>query len=181
MRAFWKKDGVVCVKLKDDLFTLAQMVDGTAYMRFYAIFRREDAWKGVDLNAVSALFCVPVGNVLLQKLCVRRVPADEVAPSHVPFERYFIKPHLNYEGPFVFRGGKLIDLGEYAEGDSTRAPIVIPDLNVKDHREVIHKHELTNMWGDKDTALRLIHFFETGVDRNDLKENVFPELRAANA
>lgn len=101
MRAFWKKDGVVCLKLKENLYTLAQMVDESAYMRFYAISNHEDVWGKIDLNTVAPLFCVSVGNALIQHLGVRRVPDKEVIPSHAPFERYFIKPNINYEGPFV--------------------------------------------------------------------------------
>ncbi|MET3118844.1 hypothetical protein AAKU64_003079 [Undibacterium sp. GrIS 1.8] len=176
MRAFWKKDGVVCLKLKENLYTLAQMVDESAYMRFYAISNHEDVWGKIDLNTVAPLFCVSVGNALIQHLGVRRVPDKEVIPSHAPFERYFIKPNINYEGPFVYLGGKLIDKGENAQEDMTRAPVKISDLSVSKHLDVIHQHELTPMWGDKDSAARLIHFFETGENFNGLKEAVFPEL-----
>jgi hypothetical protein len=177
MRAFWKKNSLVCLKIRNDLFTIGQMVDHSAHMRFFDIFSKEDSWANIDLNSKTSLFCVPVGNVVVQKLATRSIPASEVQPSSTPFERYFIKPHINYRGTPLFLGGSLVDLGPEGEIDSTVAPRIIENLDIKSHLTEIRKHELTNMYGDLDIAKRLCNFRETGVDRNELKEQIFPEFR----
>ena len=173
MRATWKRDGVFSMQIAEECWTLGQMLR-SPYSRFFDVFRQTDHWGGIDLNREKALFCVAVGRVVLQRLGHRVVTSNEATPSRIPFERYFIKPHVNYNGPPLFLGGNLVDLGQDGELDSPTAPIAVRDLNLIDHRDVICKHELTNMWGDKDIAARLLRCYQTGSDRNMLKEEVFP-------
>ena len=181
MRAFWKQDGVISLKLRDDLYSLAQMVNSIAKMRFYNIFKAKDEWLGTDFNQVESLFCVSVGNVVIQRLGVRRVPPKEVTPSSAPCERHFIHLGDNADGyrlrgEFIWKCGRLADLGEGAQTVGYQAPTLIPDLTVKEHREIILQHECTNMFGDRNVSERLLHYHETGVNRNCLKEAAFPDL-----
>ena len=145
-------------------------------MRFYKIKNNSGIWKNTDLNKVESLFCVTVGNVVLRNLVREKITDKTVIPSNEPFEKYWINVHLNYDGGFPFKGGKLIEMGPDVE--STTAPVIIENLDINHDRKIIEQYELINMWGDTDLSERLIHFFETGIDRNPLKEKVFPGLNA---
>lgn len=175
MRATWKRDGVFSLKIADRGYSLAQMLR-LPFVRFYAILRSTDEWNGVDLNHERPLFCVSVGKVVLQRLGHRMVPNAEVTPSHAPFERYFIRPHVNYNGPPLFLGGDLVDLGADGEEGSSKASIVTPNLDPNRHREIIMSHELTGVHGDNHIIDRLVPFFDTGIDHDRAKEQVFPSL-----
>jgi hypothetical protein len=181
MRAFWKKDSVISLKLKNDLYTLAQMANTVSKMRFFNIFKDDDVWESIDLNSLDSLFCVSVGNVVIQRLGHRRVTLDEVKPSRLPCERFFIDPFENYDGynlrgEFLWRGGRLVDLGEGSLGIARSAPTLTPNLSLEQHREVIKKFELSGMWGAEQILNRLMRCYSTGVNQDPMKEKVFPGL-----
>lgn len=181
MRAFWKKDCVVSLRLTGDLYSLAQMVNTVSKMRFYNIYKDRDEWGGTDLNNVEPLFCVSVGNVVIQRLGQRRVPPKEVVPDRKPCDRLFIDPFENIEGynlrgEFLWRGGRLVDLGEGSMGIARSAQTVIQKLSFEKDRDAIEKYELSGMWGADQIANRLLTFRSTGINRDPMKAKVFPEL-----
>jgi len=180
MKAIWKKNKVISIKLDDNLYTLAQMVNHTAKMQFFDIFNEEDEWD-VNLNEVDDLFLLDVANVVIQKLGVRKVSEKTVVPKVGNYNHLFIKPHMNAEGlrlrnEFMWRGGDLIDVGEDLEKSSYYAPIVVHDLTASEHRELILKHELTNMYGDKNVQNRLLKFYEKRINEEPMKRKIFPDL-----
>lgn len=77
---------------------------------------------------------------------------------------------------FPFLGGKLIDLGPSGNVGITLAPVIQEDLDLPKDRQIIENVELTNMWGNEDLSDRLQRFFDTGINRDDLKFEVFPGL-----
>ncbi|CAI8969061.1 Immunity protein 26 [Pseudomonas chlororaphis] len=174
-RIVWKKGDVVSVKLRDDSFTLAQMLTSPV-MRFYAVHNTDNVWEDVDLNHERILFSVFVGAVVLKSMVVDKVKNKTVVASGVLPGSTWIKPHMNFEGGFPWRGGKLIDLGPESDQSMTQAPVLKEHLVLPEDKTIIAQVELTNMWGDKDLADRLNRFFDTGIDRDDLKFEVFPEL-----
>jgi hypothetical protein len=181
MRAFWKINSVVSLKLEENLFSLAQMANHSAFMCFFDVFNETDSWKGTDLNKSKQLFCVPVGNIILKNLGQRRVPADEVTPSAGPFPRYYIDPLDNSEGyrlrrEFMWRGGRLVDCGSNLETDPYYAETVVASLTIEKHREEILQYELVNMYGDKDVQMRLIGCRTKGENQNPMKKDLFPGL-----
>ncbi len=177
MRAFWQEDAVILLKLREDLYTVAQMMPkGTARLRFYKIFHTDPNWKDINLNEAESLFTLPIGNVVIQKLGVKRLKPDEVMPSSKPYERFIIFPKENYGGDFTWRGGKLVDTGDRGQDSAWRAPVVIEDLTVEEHKEIILQHQLGNFWGADDLAERLIHFYEKEFDFDALKNRIFPGL-----
>nr|NYT99316.1 hypothetical protein [Stenotrophomonas sp. SbOxS2] len=76
----------------------------------------------------------------------------------------------------LFFGGRLIDLGAGNDICVTQAPVVKQGLSIEEDREAIERYELTNMWGNHDLQDRLIRHFTSGVNRDDLKFEVFPDL-----
>ena len=186
-RVVWKKNDLVNIQLRDDLYTIGQMLASSA-MRFYDISNTDGIWNDVDLNNVKPLFTVFVGRIINKYLIHSKIKSPTVIPSSEPYERYWIQPytimdgdHYNgdhYKGDFsfVFLGGKLIDNGANGEKGITNAPIIKEDLTLPKDRDLIEKYELTSMWGDGDLRDRLCRYFDTGINRDDLKFEVFPEL-----
>ncbi|MBP5078789.1 hypothetical protein HUS84_33915, partial [Pseudomonas chlororaphis] len=81
-RIVWKKGDVVSVKLRDDSFTLAQMLTSPV-MRFYAVHNTDNVWEDVDLNHEQILFSVFVGAVVLKNMVVDKVKNKSVVASGV--------------------------------------------------------------------------------------------------
>ena len=181
-RVVWKKNDLVNIQLRDDLYTIGQMLVSPA-MRFYDISNTDGIWNDIDLNNVKPLFRVYVGNVINKYLIHSKIKSPTVIPSSEPYERYWIQPYTaidddHFKGDInsVFSGGKLIDVGANGEKSVTHAPIIKEDLTLPEDRNLIEKYELTNMWGDRDLRDRLCRYFDTGINRDNFKLNVFPGL-----
>lgn len=169
-RVVWKEGDLVSLKLRNDLYTIGQMLR-RPYMRFFDLRRPDGQWKGVDLNQVKTLFTLTVGNVVLQDLVDQKIKDKSVKPSHEPLERYWIRPRLGFDGGFPFKGGDLVDVDPNV--GYVDAPIVKGNLSIGRDSDVIAKHELVNMWGAHDLAERLIRYFETGRDHDPMKQKAF--------
>lgn len=181
MRSFWKKDAVISIKLNEECYSLAQMVNGNAQMRFFPIFKEVDRWAGVDLREMEPLFSVFIGNVVIQKLGQRRIPTEEVNPGDASCDRIFIEPISNAEGyrlrnEFWDRGGNLVDLGEGARLAGCDAPVVKQKLNINEDFDLIQGKELTNMWGDRNVKRRLLMKRDKNINIDQFKFFVFPGL-----
>lgn len=188
-RIIWKSGDLLSIKLRDGLFTIAQMLT-SPLMRFYDISDNDGQWRHVDLNQVAPLFRVMVASRLINKYLVHEKVKDKtVIPSCMSFERYWIDPYTSldkfYPGyywkrdgknSFPFMGGKLIDLGPNEDFSVTEAPVIKENLQLPQDREIIEKYELTPMWSHEDLGARLIRYFDTGINRDDLKFEVFPGL-----
>ncbi|ABS46467.1 MULTISPECIES: hypothetical protein [Yersinia pseudotuberculosis complex] len=183
-RIIWKVGDLVNIKLRDDLYTIGQMLTSPA-MRFYKISNGNGVWEDIDLNKVEVLFRVFVGNVVNKHLVKDKIDKKSVVASDKPYEPYWIKTYTltmdgeHYKGDrfsFPFLGGKIIDLGPDGNVSVTQAPIIKEDLALPQDRELIEKYELTNMWGHEDLSDRLCRYFDTGINRDDLKFEVFPGL-----
>ncbi|MDR0746516.1 MAG: hypothetical protein LBE89_01345 [Helicobacteraceae bacterium] len=181
----WKSGDLLNIRLRDGLFTIAQMLT-SPIMRFYDISSNDGQWEHVDLNQVTPLCRVMVASRLINKYLVHeKIKNKTLIPSHMPFERYWIKtyslldkfyPGRNCKNSFPFMGGKLIDLGPNEDFSVTEAPIIKENLQLPQDREIIEKYELTPMWSHEDLGARLIRYFDTGINRDDLKFEVFPGL-----
>jgi hypothetical protein len=177
-RIQWKENSLVSLKLREDLYTIA-LLKRSPYMWFFDISYSHGNWENVDFDKPSPLFCVLVGRAVTQKLAVEKI-SDKFFESlkALAIPSQWIKPLDNTADwqvdNFPWRGGRLIDLDP--EVGSVDSPIVIPELDVRKHRDLIETCELTNMWGDQDLSDRLCRYFEAGVNRDDLKFEVFPGL-----
>jgi len=183
-RIIWKAGDLVNIKLRDNLYTIGQMLISPT-MRFYDISNTDGIWEDIDLNKVNPLFGAFVGNVINKYLVTEKIKVKSVISSNKPYESYWIKPYTltmdrkYYKGDrfsFPFLGGKIIDLGPDGNVSVTQAPVIKEDLTLPQDRELIEKYELTNMWGHEDLSDRLCRYFDTGINRDDLKFEVFPGL-----
>lgn len=182
-RIVWKVDDLVNIKLRDDLYTIGQMLTSPT-MRFYDIFNNDGVWENIDLNNVKPLFSVFVGRVINKYLIQNKIKSSTVIASSKPYEPYWIAPYSimdngHYKGTknsFPFLGGKIVDLSPDGKVSVTQAPIIKEDLTLPQDRELIEQCELDNMWGYEDLSDRLCRYFDTGINRDDLKFEVFPDL-----
>ncbi|EZP39092.1 hypothetical protein ACWYXO_06300 [Janthinobacterium aestuarii] len=87
-----------------------------------------------------------------------------------------MRPLVNFEGGFPFRGADLVALGTDCALDYSVIPALKEELALSASRDLVERHELTNMWGAADLSDRLCRYFDTGVNRDDLKFEVFPGL-----
>lgn len=142
----WKEDALVNIKLRDDLYTIGQMLISPA-MRFYDIVSKDDAWQSLDLNNVNPLFQVYIGQTVLQRLAVGKIREKSVMPSNLPLASFWIHAHANFDGGFPWQGGRLVDVDARAKIGAARAPIIKQELRLPEDREIIENVELTNMWG----------------------------------
>jgi hypothetical protein len=179
-RIIWKKDDLVSIYLSNGSYTIAQMLD-SPIMCFYNIVNNNGIWENIDLKKIETLFIVFVNNsinkdFIIGKLNNKNIPIKEFN------KYYFIKPYtimdgLHYKGTknnFPFLGGKLINYNHKI--GSVRSPIIKEDLTLPNDKEIIEKYELTNMWGKQELEERLIRYFSIGINRDDLKYEVFPNL-----
>lgn len=182
-RIIWKVGDLVNIKLRDDLYTIGQMLTSPA-MRFYDISNSDGVWKNINLNDVTPLFRVFVGNVINKYLIAEKIKEKSVIASNKPYEPYWIHPYSSMDGDhypgtkdsFLFMGGKIIDLSPDGNISVTRAPVIKEDLTLPNDRELIEQYELTAMWGHEPLSDRLCRYFDTGINRDDLKFEVFPGL-----
>lgn len=167
-------------QLRNDLYTIAQMRNRPV-MRFFDICSSEDNWDAPDLSRCRPLFQVFVGMVVQQRLVTRKIAVSTPCPDELP--HYWIRPYSSMDRPFfaggpekLFHGGRLIDLGPDNDHDITQAPVIKHSLSIRDDKDALERYELTNLWGSDDLRDRLIRHFTRGVNRDDLKFEVFPEL-----
>lgn len=182
-RIVWKSGHFIVIKVRENLYTVARMT-GKTVLCIYDVFREDDYWDDIDWSGVEALFQVFVGAVVQKNLGVRKISVEGIQSRFLKLQRYWLKPYTSLDGAhfkggretFSFYGGRLIDVGEVENPETYGAPVIKHDLSVYGDREIIETYELTNMWGDLDLSDRLARYYDTGVNRDDLKFEVFPGL-----
>lgn len=168
-RSVWKSGKVISIKLKEDLFTLAQMRENSL-MEFFDISRPSDQWNGVDLNHVSALFCIYVADGRIKSLFESAPP--DVISNQRPVAKRMLSFTVKEQGRY---GVDLIELDD--RYSSVEARVVKHDLDPVADRQLILNHELTGMVGDPmKLHKRLLRYYETGQDVDDAKAFIFPSL-----
>jgi hypothetical protein len=173
-RIAWEENGLINIKLRDDLYTIGQMLISPT-VRFYDIFNKDGNWKSIDLNKVKPLFQAYAFGAA-KKLAAGKIKEKSVIPSSLPFSPLWIDAHINYDGGCPWRGGKLVNVGEAGEIDAWEAPVVKQNLHLPEDRETIENVELTNLWTEGPLSDRLCRYFDIGVNRDDLKFEIFPDL-----
>jgi len=88
-RVVWRAGDLLSIKLRDNLFTIAQM-QGSPVMRFFDIFNATGVWKDIDLNTTPILFRVLVGRVINKHLIQEKIKTQSVIPCSIPDEPLWI-------------------------------------------------------------------------------------------
>jgi hypothetical protein len=167
------KDTLLSLKLRENLFTVCYIVD-TAVWQFFDVKSKNDNWYEEKPVTLKPLFRLYVGRAA-NSLIASKLNSDEYIFDKEPKEVLWIRPKINFENNgFAFKGGDLVSV--LPTKDYVDAPVVKADLTLPDDRGLIEKYELVNMWGADDLKERLIRYFEKGIDRDDLKFEIFPNL-----
>jgi len=183
-RIIWTPGDLVSIKLRDDLYTIGQMLPGPV-MRFYDIRSADGKWRNIDLNSIGHLFQAFIATRLINvNLTQGKIKDLSVIADRRPFESLLIVAYTiidgdHYKGTrdsFVFLGGKIVDIGVDGKIGYTLAPVIKENLSLPEDRKLIEKYELAHMWNHEDLSDRLCRYFDTGINRDDLKFEVFPEL-----
>ena len=179
----WQEDSLLSVRVKEGLHTLA-LLKRSPYAWFFDIKADHGKWEKVDLLNLKPLFCVGIVNAVLSKMVEDVVDTRNIDASErnslvsLAIPKLWIKPNQNTADwqvdNFVWRGGRLIELDP--DIGTVDSPVVKPLLDLASDKPLIEACELTNMWSDQDLADRLVRFFDKGINRDDLKFEVFPGL-----
>ena len=169
-RINWQENDVLNIKISDNLFTVAQMLK-EPYLMFFQISNMDGQWKELHLSEIPNLFCIPVAREFLTKRVENKVKSDNVADSSIQIPKFWIIPHLNFDGGFLYKGGKLIELDPKV--GETNSLVLKNNLLIDIDKEIIEKCELTNLWGDEDLINRLVVYFTKGINEDPLKKKVF--------
>jgi hypothetical protein len=171
-RLTWHEDAVLSVRLRPDLYTLAQMRQNSL-MQFFDLRSEDGSWADVDLTTVEPLFCVYVAERRLKPLLVAVVPPEDVQPNRRP------TPTLMITYRFSGDGDHQADLIELTDGyTSIGAEVVQEGLSIEDDLDVVYGHEYVGMFGDPEKLrTRLVRWFDTGVNWDDSKVHVFKGIQ----
>ena len=179
----WKADALISLKLRDDLYTIAQLKKNS-FIWCFDIQNTSGEWEDVDLNVVKPLFCVVVARIVLRHMAAEKIEHGVVPPANLPIPSQWLRPNQNPAyattpgsvsfDKFPWRNATLVD--DYPELGPTRATVIKPELDVEVDRAIIESRELDNMWGPDDLGDRLRRYFDTGINRDDLKFAIFPGL-----
>ncbi|WP_370388764.1 hypothetical protein [Snodgrassella alvi] len=161
-----QENTVFGVYIKEGLYSLAQSRKNH-WMEFFNIFGDKDEWDGVDLNKVNILFTYSVAAHRLKELLVS-IQDEHVRKNVRPQESKII----TYTGPLAEKIG-LVEMDD--RYDTVDNKVLIPQLTVKDHLEIIHTKEYAGMHGDsKEIQNRLLKFYENGINWNESQRFFFP-------
>ena len=161
-------NSVFGVYIKEGLYSLAQSRKNH-WMEFFNIFSDKDEWDGVDLNKVGILFTYCVASDRLKKLLVS-LQNEHVKINIRPLQSRVIAITDILAGT---RGLVKMD-DRYTSVDQE---VLIPQLTVKDNLDIIHTKELAGMHGNAERIQnRLLKFYETGVNWDESKKFLFPDV-----
>lgn len=170
-----KKDlvtgAILSIKLKEDLYTLGQL-HYNHRLECFDITRKTDEWSGVNLNTINPIFCLVVAESRLLKLFHSNQSGIVVANQRETPKRVITSVLQPQGKPSI----SLVEMDE--RYDSTRAKVIIPNLNIDEHLDAIHSHEGAWMIGQPEKIRnRLLRYFETGVNWDESKAFSFPNIQ----
>lgn len=147
MRIIWKPSYLINLKLRNNLYTIAQL-EGNFVVGFFDIFNAHSMWKNINLNTIHQLFRVFVAKISIQTLAEGRIKDPTVIPSTIPKESYWINPYVasidgeHYKGnknSFPFLGGSLIRTHSATVMSAFDADVIKHDLSPEIGKEIIEK------------------------------------------
>jgi hypothetical protein len=166
----WRRDAILSVKLRDNLYTLAQM-RVNYLMQFFDVRSSDGQWRDIDLNVAPRLFCIYVAECWMRPILDSFVNTWSVKRDERPIPRLM----LSGDPAFSSKYECYIDLVELDDNyEPWDAEVLKRRLTPITDADDLRRHELTRMWGNPDElARRLIRYFDTGVDWDESKSYIF--------
>lgn len=169
-RLIWTEGTVLSIRIRDDLFALAQMRKNFL-LEFFSVSSQNDEWRNVDLNFTTLMFTGFFATKFLKPV-VSRIVNDGVRINERSPERLMLS--TSFERNRI--GVDLIRLSD--EYSALPRDVVKSDLSPQQDLDLIQRYEFCGMQGDSEQLRqRLARFFETGVNWDDQKDVVFPGIR----
>ena len=166
------ENAIFSIKLREELYTIAQLRFNHR-LECFDITKKDDSWEGVDLNHIDPIFCIVVAEDRLLKL-FHTNQSDVIHPNLRPIPQKV----LSYGG--INRKAFQVDLVEMDECYSSvdnHLTVVVKDVNVNEHLDIIYQYELAGMMGDPEKIRnRLLRYFDTGVNWDEQKEVFFSNI-----
>jgi hypothetical protein len=166
----WTPNTILSIKLKDNLFTLAQMRENHL-MQFFNIQNNNGNWHDADLNLVEPLFCIYVAESRIKLLFDSIVTHTSIKPNGRPTPKWMLSAFPIIDSKYKCR----VDLIELDDNyDSTESIVIRENLLPTKDTEELQRFELDGMWGNpQKLAKRLIHYFDNGFDWDETKSFIF--------
>ncbi|TWI39494.1 hypothetical protein IP92_05973 [Pseudoduganella flava] len=150
-----KEGEVVCVKLVEAKYTLAQMRNN-GIMQFFDISNTNPSWPVLDLNRVSSLFYVFVSDQALSPIFLGKVLSAVVTPSAEPVPKLMLSAIFNPGN----LGARLIELTK--KYSSLGGGVIKDRLDPQEDWDIIRGHEMCGLHTDPEKLRkRLLRYFET--------------------
>lgn len=181
MRTIDKEGIIISMKLRDDLYTIGLTLKTAGFLVF-DVKSIDGQWHKDSLKNVKPLLRVfAVTKLIFNHLGVERLKLDYDQAAVEAFEDYrWIDPYTyhytpDHDGTFydkLWLGGKLLQM----DTNFDKREVINWNLKLPQDLETIEKTEMINMWSSQSLQDRLVRYFDTGINRDDMKFFVFPGL-----
>ncbi|HAS6054327.1 hypothetical protein [Vibrio vulnificus] len=165
-------DSVFSIQVPEYGYVLAQFRKDH-HLEVFDCLRKEDTWEGVDLNNVPVLFNIVVAGHRLLKLFSKEV-SESVSNNKRP------QPILSLTLGEVRPSTKVFSLMLVKHEeiyDSNNEMVLIPNLDPKEHRDILYSFEYLGMNGKPEVIRsRISTYYETGINWDNQKSILYPEL-----
>ncbi|ELP1875750.1 hypothetical protein [Vibrio vulnificus] len=165
-------DSVFSIQVPEYGYVLAQFRKDH-HLEVFDCLRKEDSWKGVDLNNVPVLFNIVVAGHRLLKLFSKEV-SESVSNNKRP------QPILSLTLGEVRPSTKVFSLMLVKHEeiyDSNNEMVLIPNLDPEEHRDILYSFEYLGMNGKPEVIRsRISTYYETGINWDNQKSILYPEL-----
>ena len=188
-RVIWKKNKVISIETKNNIFTLAQMLV-SPYLLIFNEFSEGDKWdENIDLNKSLHLMTKGVTRQFLRNTNI--VTQKSIKPANNPeVHKYWIRGnsapvcHVLFEGTeyermqwIIGNGGDLIKNDPLKE-EYVPGAVVQANLGPNDH-DLVRKYELTSLEISPNFSKRLYYCYLSNRNIDPQKDLIFgfPLLR----
>ena len=165
-------DSVFSIQVPEYGYVLAQFRKDH-HLEVFDCLRKEDSWKGVDLNNVPVLFNIVVAGHRLLKVFSKEV-SELVSSNKRP------QPILSLTLGEVRPSTKVFSLMLVKHEeiyDSNNEMVLIPNLDPEEHRDILYSFEYLGMNGKPEVIRsRISTYYETGINWDNQKSILYPEL-----
>ncbi|HMB91052.1 MAG TPA: hypothetical protein VKP65_09415 [Rhodothermales bacterium] len=170
-RFVWKEGGLASFKLKEDLYTIGQMLKNP-YFIFFKVSSEDGPFDGIDLNETPVLFTIPVARDFMQQRAVEKIKEGVVPRDNPKLPTLWIQARNCFQCDYPWKGGDLVKIDPEVGNRGIMNPVVKRDID-PDDTETLEQYELTHIWTDKFLTARLILSLERGENIDPLKEKIF--------
>jgi hypothetical protein len=161
---------IISVKIRDDLFTLAQARENHLF-EFFDVKRNCDSqWIGVDLNVSKSLFCLYVASNKMRAVFAKLKKCNSVSISTLPTGRIMLSSFPVADGKYISEVS-LVELPD--SFDSVDKKIIKENLLPQSDQDLLCKYELIGMVNSSYIINRLCKYYDNGLNWDTQKEFIF--------